>query len=157
MIKLKELLNENKSDQYKQHRNEFIEMVNNFGSLGQSIYKSGKSMKEISETVNRVCGLAEVFTLNETEDWFDEVTVKRNIDSLKEANKTFVESAKEMWRLQQRLEGSYEDIGQVLGRYYEIKEATDDYDGTNVDGNVKDDPTDDDEIRQQKDMENVPV
>ena len=157
MIKLKELLNEKKSRQYKEHRNEFVEMVNNFGSLGQSIYKSGKDLKEISEAINRICGLAEVFTLQESEDWFDEVTVKRNIDSLKEANKTFVESAKDMYALQQRLEGSYEDIGQVLGRYYEIKEATDDYDGTNVDGYVEDDPTDDDEIRQQKDMEDVPV
>ena len=36
MIKLKELLNEKKSEQYKQHRNEFIEAVNNFGSLGQN-------------------------------------------------------------------------------------------------------------------------
>jgi hypothetical protein len=145
MIKLKELLNEKKSQQYKEHRNEFIEMVNNFGSLGQSIYKSGKDLKEISETINRVCGLAEVFTLNETEDWFDEVTVKRNIGSLKEAKGTFIESAKEMSKLQQRLEGAYEDIGQVLGRYYEIKEATDDYDGTNVDGYVKDNPHDDED------------
>jgi len=90
MIKLKELLNEKKSQQYKEHRSEFIEMVNNFGSLGQSIYKSGKDLKEISETINRVCGLAEVFTLNETEDWFDEVTVKRNIGSLKEAKKIWL-------------------------------------------------------------------
>ena len=65
--------------------------------------------------------MAEVFTMEESADWFDEVTVKRNIGSLKEANKTFVESAKEMFALQQRLEGAYEDIGQVLGRYYDIK------------------------------------
>ena len=54
-----------------------------------------------------------------------------------------------MFRLQQRLEGAYEDIGQVLGRYYEIKEATDDYDGTNVDGYIKDDPQDDSEVSQK--------
>ena len=89
--------------------------------------------------------MAEVFTMEESADWFDEVTVKRNIGSLKEANKTFVESAKEMFALQQRLEGAYEDIGQVLGRYYEIKEATDDYDDTNVDGYVKDNPHDDED------------
>ena len=82
MIKLKELLNEKKSEQYKQHRNEFIEAVNNFGSLGQNIYKSGKDLKEISETINRICGMAEVFTMEESADWFDEVTVKRNIGSL---------------------------------------------------------------------------
>jgi len=84
-------------------------------------------------------------TAKEIEDWFDEVTVKRNIGSLKEAKGTFIESAKEMSKLQQRLEGAYEDIGQVLGRYYEIKEATDDYDGTNVDGYVKDNPHDDED------------
>ena len=145
MIKLKKLLKEEKSQQYKQHRNEFIEAVNNFSSLGQNIYKSGKDLKEISETINRICGMAEVFTMEESADWFDEVTVKRNIGSLKEANKTFVESAKEMFALQQRLEGAYEDIGQVLGRYYEIKEATDDYDDTNVDGYVKDNPHDDED------------
>ena len=157
MIKLKELLNEKKSQQYKEHRNEFVEMVNNFGSLGQSIYKSGKDLKEISETINRICGMAEVFTMQESEDWFDEVTVKRNIGSLKEANKTFLESAKEMFALQQRIEGAYEDIGQVLGRYYEIKEATDDYDGTNVDGYTKDDPHDDMEVVQKKEMEDIPT
>ena len=61
-----------------------------------------------------------------------------------------------MFRLQQRLEGAYEDIGQVLGRYYDIKEATDDYDGTNVDGYIKDDPQDDSEVSQKKDMEDIP-
>ena len=156
MIKQKKLLKEEKSQQYKQHRNEFIEAVNNFGSLGQNIYKSGKDLKEISETINRICGMAEVFTMEESADWFDEVTVKRNIGSLKEANKTFVESAKEMFALQQRLEGAYEDIGQVLGRYYDIKEATDDYDGTNVDGYIKDDPQDDSEVSQKRDMEDIP-
>ena len=115
-----ELLNEKKSQQYKEHRNEFIEMVNNFGSLGQSIYKSGKDLKEISETINRVCGLAEVFTLNETEDWFDKVTVNRNMKELTTLSKSFGKFAQEAQGLQERMSAVYEDMGHIVGRYYEI-------------------------------------
>ena len=63
---------------------------------------------------------AEKIALQETEEWFDEVTVKRNMKSLKSNNEQFMKTVNEVSKLQQRLESLYEEMGHTLSRYYEI-------------------------------------
>ena len=59
-------------------------------------------------------------TLQETENWFDDVTVNRHMKSLKESYKIFEKTTNEIMSSQQRLESAYEDIAEVLGKYYEV-------------------------------------
>ena len=61
-------------------------------------------------------------SVKETEDSFDKITVSRNMKELKSYSDQFHKVAKEAHTLQQRMEGLYEDMGKVLGRYYEINE-----------------------------------
>ena len=114
-----EWLEENSKDEktHLPNRDNFLSSISTYEGYGKSIYRENK-LKEIAETVNRMVEDAEVFTMHETENWFDKVTVKRNMKSLKESNKTFQKTANEMHTLQQRLESVYEEIGNVLGRYY---------------------------------------
>ena len=67
--------------------------------------------------------MAASHTLQETEDWFDKVTVSRNMKELTNHSKAFSKIAEEASSVQQRLAGLYEDMGNILNRYYEIPES----------------------------------
>lgn len=100
-------------------RNAVLEAIRNYDAYGQSIYRSQEladAVKEISELVE----IASNMTLKETEGWFDNVTANRHAKQLKEASKVLATEAKEILQRQQRLEAAYEDIGQILGRYYDV-------------------------------------
>lgn len=103
----------------KEERSAFMEAVRNFESYGQIIRRSealGSAVKEISELVD----LANGFTLKETDGWFDNVTASRHVKQMKEAVKIMQKEAQEIMSRQQRLEAAYEDVGSLLGRYYDV-------------------------------------
>ena len=53
---------------------------------------------------------------------FDKVTVSRNMKELKGLSGQFSKVAQEANSLQERMTGLYEDMGNILGRYYSIGE-----------------------------------
>ena len=53
---------------------------------------------------------------------FDKVTVSRNMKELTGLSKQFGKVATEANSLQERMSGLYEDMGHILGRYYQIGE-----------------------------------
>ena len=53
---------------------------------------------------------------------FDKVTVSRNMKELTGLSKQFGKVSQEANSLQERMSGLYEDMGNILGRYYEIGE-----------------------------------
>lgn len=74
------------------------------------------AIKEVQEMVN----YAQEFIKDDTADWFDDLTVKRHIKYLNEAEKAFNKAATENVQTQMRLEAAYEDIISILKRYYDI-------------------------------------
>jgi hypothetical protein len=101
----------------------FMEAVSNFHEYGKAIYREGSTLKDLSEEINEIITVAEQLTLQESEHWFDNMTVSRHMKQLKEAQKVFEKTATEMNELQQRLEAAYDDMGTVLNRYYKVNEA----------------------------------
>ena len=92
-----------------------------YNDIGEAIF--GKSnISKISEKLSWIASQAKSHTLSETEDWFDKITVNRNMKELTGLSKQFGKIAHESKSLQQRLGALYEDIGNILGRYYEIGE-----------------------------------
>ncbi len=71
-------------------------------------------------SVSNIVENAEKIALQETDDSFDDITVKRNMKSLKANNEQFMKTVNEVSKLQQRLELLYEEMGHTLSRYYEI-------------------------------------
>ena len=110
---------------------QILSKIQEFGQLGKSIYKTG-DLKETAKTLSDIANAAKVHTLRETEDWFDKVTVNRNMKELTNLSKHFNKLSEEASSVQQRLEALYEDMGGVLGRYYELNE-------THTDGHESDD------------------
>ena len=87
--------------------------------------------------------------LSETDDWFDAVSVKRNMKELKGMTAQFKKAALEANAVNERLNALYEDMGNILNRYYDIDEAKLDPVGKE-DGDIDNDGDEDDSDRYLK-------
>ena len=126
----------------------FLESVSNYSSFGKSIYREDNIM-ETAKKLSEIARIAGIHAVKETEDSFDKITVNRNMKELKSYSEQFIKVAQEANGLQQRVEGLFEDMGRVLGRYYEIKgdvneskrlkEANTKFDGNKVNALIQSD------------------
>jgi len=98
------------------------EALKNYNKLGETLYQH-QSLKETAKSLSQIAEMAATHTVQETEDWFDKVTVSRNMKELTNHSKSFAKIAEEASSVQQRLAGLYEDMGMILNRYYDIPEG----------------------------------
>jgi hypothetical protein len=108
----------------------FFEAVKQYRKFGESVYRNA-GLSEVYEAIKGLVETANKVTLSETGDWFDGVTVSRHMKRMGESFKVFEKTLKEVGTLQQRLESSYDEIGEVLGKYYEINESEEEMDEGN--------------------------
>ena len=94
--------------------------ISNYNNIGKSIFERS-NLKDVAEKLSWMANSVKNHTLQETEDWFDKITVNRNMKELTGLSKSFGKIAQESNSLQQRLGGLYEDMGHVLGRYFEME------------------------------------
>ena len=124
MKKLKNILQEVFEDSPKVDKYKVVEGVKNFGIVGKQLYNNN-NIVEIAKQLSEIAESAHNHILGEQDDWFDKVSVNKNMKSLKGGVMEFQKTAKEAQQLNQRLTALYEDIGHVLNRYYDIDEALD--------------------------------
>lgn len=103
----------------KEDRKSFLESIRKYKEFGSAIYRAG-NINEVMSQIENLISIAETMTLQETDGWFDNVTTARHMKQMKECLKTLQTEAKEISSRQQRFEAAYEDIGQLLEKYYEI-------------------------------------
>ena len=96
--------------------------ISSYNKLGESIFGESNITK-IAEKMSWIANQAKSHTLSETEEWFDRITVNRNMKELTGLSNQFSKIATEAKTLQQRMGALYEDMGSILGRYYEIGES----------------------------------
>ena len=96
--------------------------ISSYNKLGESIFGESNITK-IAEKMSWIANQAKSHTLSETESWFDKITVNRNMKELTGLSNQFGKIANEAKTLQQRMGALYEDMGSILGRYYEIGES----------------------------------
>ena len=148
MAKLKNILQEAFENTPKIDKHKVVEGVRNFGIVGKSLYNNNNIM----ETAKQLADIAESahnHILGEQDDWFDKISVNKNMKSLKGSVVEFQKAAKEATALNQRMTALYEDIGHVLNRYYDIDEAIEEMDKPDedeLDGDFDD--------REDKDIDN---
>ena len=128
MAKLKKLLEDAFQNKPQINKYEVVEGVKSFGIVGKQLYNH-KNVMEIAGQLSKIAEQAHSHVLSETDDWFDQVSVNKNMQGLKKNVSEFKKTAVEAHQLNQRLTGLYEDIGHVLNRYYEISEDSGDMDG----------------------------
>jgi hypothetical protein len=103
------------------------EALKNYNTLGETLYQQ-QTLKETAKSLSKIAEMAATHTVQETEDWFDKVTVTRNMKELTNHSKSFAKIAEEASSVQQRLSGLYEDMGNILNRYYDIPEGAEQVD-----------------------------
>jgi hypothetical protein len=110
------------SDGEKVDVNGLTNEISSYNKLGESIFGESNITK-VAEKMSWIANQAKSHTLSETEDWFDKITVNRNMKELTGLSNQFGKIANEAKTLQQRMGALYEDMGSILGRYYEIGEG----------------------------------
>ena len=103
---------------------EVIEAVRNYQTIGRQLFKDN-GIIEIAKQLVGIAESAQNHVLSETDDWFDAVSVKRNMKELKGMTSQFKKAALEANAVNERLNALYEDMGNILNRYYDIDEALD--------------------------------
>jgi hypothetical protein len=104
-----------------EQKKRYIESIAKYNEYGDSIYR-GNNLKQTYKEIKKVVEFASKNIMEESGDWFDQVTLGRHTRKMNESLRVFEKTVAEVIKLQQRLESVYEDIGQTLGRYYEIKD-----------------------------------
>ena len=127
MIRLKDLLKE--SEEFQQLPTElkrhFLEIISTYGQHREGMTRKS-DIRQVAETLGGIADAAQEYTLREGGDWFDRVTIKRNMSELKKLQSAFEKESLEAKAQEQRLESLYEDMGHVLGRYFEIADLSED-------------------------------
>jgi hypothetical protein len=124
-MKLTHLLKENEeqrplSNEVKKH---FLEIVSTYNKY-QEMMDRKSDLAQVAETLGGITEAAKTLLLGESDDWFDKVTIKRNMNELDKMGKEFDKVAKEANSLDQRMHGLYEDMGHILSRYYKMGEIS---------------------------------
>ena len=127
MIKLRNILKETEEFQQlpSELKKHFLEIISTYNQHREGMSRKSDIM-QIAETLGGIADAAQEYTLREGGDWFDRVTIKRNMNELKKLQSSFEKEAVEAQSQQQRLEALYEDMGHVLQRYFEIADLSED-------------------------------
>ena len=128
-------------DRPKVNKHEVIEAIKNYSRVGKQLYNNS-GILDAAKQLAQMAESAQNHVLSETDDWFDTVSVKRNMKELKGLTSHFKKTAVEANSVNQRLSALYEDMGNILNRYYDIEEALDpvgkEDDDVDNDGDVDD-------------------
>ena len=116
---LKESLNGDKRPLSNEVKKHFLEIISTYNTFQEQM-KRASDLTEVANTLGGIVEAAKELTLRETADWFDGVTVKRNMSELDKMDKSFQKFAVEARAMDERLHSLYEDMGHILSRYYEI-------------------------------------
>ncbi len=95
------------------------EKISKFGNYQSYITHEAKDT-DIAEDICNIVENASKYILNETDDWFDAMSVKRNLKEIKTLAREFYKTANERQTYTQRMQSLYEDMGNILNRYFEI-------------------------------------
>ena len=104
-MKLKNILNESNRDAFnrsltREQKREIMDSVSRFNDFGSKIYKTNE-IAEMVEAIRNMTNGASKLALQETDDWFDGVTVKRDMKEVAKSTQLFEKAAKELSTLQQ--------------------------------------------------------
>lgn len=99
----------------------FLEIISTYKAFREQMDRQS-DIVQVAETLGGIVEAAKHLTLSEAGDWFDAVTIKRNMSELEKLDRAFDKVAVDAKSLDERLSALYEDMGNILGRYYEISD-----------------------------------
>ena len=103
-----------------EQKQKYIESISKYNEYRSVVHRS-TSLPEIVSEIKRMVEFASKNMVEESGDWFEGVSHKRNSKRLKESVSEFQKISEKIVKLQRTLESIYENIGKQLGTFYEIK------------------------------------
>lgn len=98
-----------------------LEIISTYNTF-QDQMKRPSDISEIAETLGAIVDAAKELTTRSAGDWFDAVTIKRNMGELDKLDSQFQKFATDAKALDERLHALYEDMGHLISRYYSLSE-----------------------------------
>lgn len=106
----------------QEQKKKLMEMASMFENFGQAL-RNEEALMNSAKGITELCELAEAYALTECGDWFQQDIVKKDMKELKKRVMEFQKVTKEAYARMQQLGVAYQDIGHVLGRYYDLKKV----------------------------------
>lgn len=103
-----------------EQKQQYIESISRYNEYRSVVHRS-KALPEIVSEIKRMVEFASKNMVEESGDWFEGVSHRRNSKRLKESVSEFQKISEKIVKLQRTLESIYENIGKQLGSFYEIK------------------------------------
>lgn len=103
-----------------EQKQQYIEAISKYNEYRSVVHRS-KALPEVVSEIKRLVEFASKNMVEESGDWFEGVSHKRNSKRLKETVNEFQKISERIVKLQRNLESIYENIGKQLGSFYEIK------------------------------------
>jgi hypothetical protein len=103
-----------------EQKKKLLHLASMFENFGQCL-RNEEELMNSAKGITELCELAESYALNECGDAFSQNIVKRDMNELRKRVSEFQKVTKEAYARMQELGVAYQDIGHVLGRYYDLK------------------------------------
>ena len=103
-----------------EQKQQYIESISRYNEYRSVVHRS-KTLPEIVSEIKRMVEFATKNMVEESGDWFEGISHKRNSKRLRESVSELQKISEKIVKLQRNLESIYENIGKQLGSFYEIK------------------------------------
>jgi hypothetical protein len=125
-IQLSKLIKQESMDEEETNvsASDLTEKLSTFGNYRKTIFGEN-DLREVAKGLSELAEYAKQYALTESDENFDKITVNRNMKELTGFSKQFGKIAGEAQQLKERMAVLYEDMGNILGRYFELGEAMD--------------------------------
>lgn len=122
-----------------EEKKKLMDMVSKYNEYG-SVLRCEQALMETSKTLQDIAAMAERYAMTESSDWFQSKVVERDFKQARGISQNFNKLAKECYGKIQQLSALYEDMGHVLGRYYEIKTTNESAQSSTLDSTTQSSP-----------------
>jgi len=106
-----------------EQKSRLLELSAMYENMGECL-QNEEALMNSAKSMTELCELAEMYAVNECGDWFQQDIVKKDMKELKKRVMEYTKIAKEGYARMQQLGVAYQDIGHILGRYYDLKKKS---------------------------------
>ena len=102
-----------------EQKKRLMELVSNFNEYGK-VLRCEVALMDTAKTIEEIANMAENYAMTESSDYLQSEVVKRDFKQVKGITQNFKKLSKECYGKIQQLNALYEDMGNIMHRYFEI-------------------------------------
>ena len=103
----------------REEKQQLLKLVSEFNQY-RSALKMADELKRVAENIAYIAEATEKYGLNETDDWFEGVSLERDMKEIKKLAENLRKISNKVYPQVQLAETLYEEIGLKLERYFNL-------------------------------------